>query len=321
MAFSIVQIRSLPSPSVTGIGWRRAAACVSAGNGQFFWLALLVIRYPEAARLQAVRMKNLAKRLDDSFLVSSFRVFAALMLREMITRYGRSFGGYIWAVVEPMAVIGMLSLVFSQFLDSPPYGESFLLFFSTGYLPFFFFISVAGQVGSGLSVNRELLQLPMVKPLDVLIARFVLAFLTLLFVSVIVFGIVSITVHHSLHIDPVALIAAFASASALGLGVGTLNAFLFALLPAWRQVWGLLSAPLMILSGIFYTLDSMPSQIQDVLIWNPLVHSVGITRAAFFPSYHADYANLGYVMALAVAMLLPGLFLIARYRWVVIDSR
>lgn len=266
-------------------------------------------------------MKSLTHWFEDSALARGFRVFAALLLREMVTRYGRSFGGYIWAIVEPMAVIGMLTLVFSQFLDTPPYGESFLLFFSTGYLPFFFFISVASQVGTGLSVNRELLQMPMVKPLDVLLARFVLAFLTLIFVSVIVFGIVSVSVRHSLHFDPVALIAAFGCASALGFGVGTFNAFLFALLPVWRQVWGLLSAPLMILSGIFYTLDSMPTHIQDVLVWNPLVHAVGITRAAFFPSYHAHYADLGYVLAIAVAFLLPGLYLIARYRWVVIDSR
>ena len=83
---------------------------------------------------------------------------------------------------SPYGLIGMLTLVFSQFLETPAYGESFLLFFATGYLPFYFFISVSSQVGTGLSVNRELLQLPMVKPLDVILARFMLAFLTLLVV-------------------------------------------------------------------------------------------------------------------------------------------
>ena len=46
----------------------------------------------------------MVRPLKNSLLVRSFRVFAALMLREMITRYGRSFGGYLWAVIEPMAV-------------------------------------------------------------------------------------------------------------------------------------------------------------------------------------------------------------------------
>jgi capsular polysaccharide transport system permease protein len=263
----------------------------------------------------------LAHWLDNTAVVRSFRVFAALMLREMITRYGRSLGGYVWAVVEPLAVIAMFSLVFSQFLDSPPYGESFLLFFSTGYLPFFFFLTVAGQVGGGLSVNRELLQLPMVRPLDLLLARFALAFLTLAFVAAIIFGIVSLTVRYTLHFDAGMLLAAFASAAMLGLGVGMVNAFLFALLPVWRQFWSLVSAPLMVVSGVFYALDSMPADVQALLVWNPLVHCVGITRHAFFPSYNADYASLFYVVAIAIAFLLPGLFLITRFRWILAESR
>jgi capsular polysaccharide transport system permease protein len=76
----------------------------------------------------------------------------------------------------------------------------------------------------------------------------------------------------------------------------------------------------MILSGVFYTLDSMPTHIQEVLAWNPLVHCVGQSRAAFYPSYRADYVDLGYVMVIAVATLLPGLYLITRYRAVVIDN-
>jgi capsular polysaccharide transport system permease protein len=161
----------------------------------------------------------------------------------------------------------------------------------------------------------------MVKPLDILLARFVLAFLTLLVVSAIIFGIVAVSVRHTLHSDPVALIAAFSSAALLGFGVGTLNAFLFAVLPVWRQLWGLLTAPLMVLSGVFYTLDSMPARIQQVLTWNPIVHCVGRTRATFFPSYRDEYVDLGYVVVVAVATLLPGLFLILKYRSVVIESR
>jgi len=161
----------------------------------------------------------------------------------------------------------------------------------------------------------------MVKPLEVILARFMLAFLTLLVVSAIIFGFVVVSVRHTLYYDPVALIAAFGSASVLGLGVGTLNAFLFAVLPVWRQLWGLLTAPLLVLSGVFFTLDSMPLHIQNVLTWNPLVHCVGRTRAAFFPSYRDDYVDLGYVIVVALATLLPGLFLILKYRSVVIDSR
>lgn len=55
------------------------------------------------------------------------RVLHALMLREMITRYGSSRLGYLWALLEPIGFIAMLSLIFSQISNSPPVGRSFAL--------------------------------------------------------------------------------------------------------------------------------------------------------------------------------------------------
>lgn len=50
----------------------------------------------------------------------TFRTVMALVLREMSSRYGRSPGGYIWAVLEPVGTILILSIAFSFMLRSPP---------------------------------------------------------------------------------------------------------------------------------------------------------------------------------------------------------
>ena len=39
------------------------------------------------------------------------RTVMALMLREMSTTYGRSPGGYLWAVLEPLGGIAMMTLI------------------------------------------------------------------------------------------------------------------------------------------------------------------------------------------------------------------
>ena len=57
------------------------------------------------------------------------RVLIALFIREMITRYGRSIGGYAWAILEPVGWILMLSAIFSSFIRTPPLGQNFPLFF------------------------------------------------------------------------------------------------------------------------------------------------------------------------------------------------
>ena len=67
------------------------------------------------------------------------RAIGALVLREMATTFGRSPGGWLWAVAEPVAVIALLSFAFSLAFRSPSLGTSFPLFYATGYLPFLLF--------------------------------------------------------------------------------------------------------------------------------------------------------------------------------------
>ena len=74
-----------------------------------------------------------------------FRTIAALMLREMSTTYGQSAGGYIWAILKPVGMIVILSLVFSLMVRKPYLGTNFMLFYATGYLPYSFFIPLLLQ--------------------------------------------------------------------------------------------------------------------------------------------------------------------------------
>ena len=47
------------------------------------------------------------------------RVIAALIIRDMSARFGRSAGGYFWALAEPLGGILLLSVAFQFALRSP----------------------------------------------------------------------------------------------------------------------------------------------------------------------------------------------------------
>ena len=64
------------------------------------------------------------------------RVIMALMLREMTTKYGRTPGGYLWAILEPIGMIIVLSFGFSLVMRSPSLGNSFIVFYASGFLVF-----------------------------------------------------------------------------------------------------------------------------------------------------------------------------------------
>ena len=114
------------------------------------------------------------------------RAVSALLLREMISTYGRSPGGYLWAVLEPIAAIAILSFVFSLILRAPSLGMNFPYFYATGYLPFFFYMQISQLMAASIRFSRPLLEYPSVTFLDALVARFILNALTHLLVFVVV---------------------------------------------------------------------------------------------------------------------------------------
>jgi capsular polysaccharide transport system permease protein len=241
-------------------------------------------------------------------------IIAALVVRETAARFGSSAGGYLWAFAEPIGGIVLLALAFSFIVQEPPLGDSFLFFYATGLLPFLMFNAVAGGAMNALAHNRGLLAYPVIRALDTILARAVLDALTYTAITLVILaGLVTALSLH-LPFDPVALTVCLILTAALGLGIGTGNALLVGLFPAWRQIWSVLNRPLFILSGVFFTLDSIPDEMEPYVWFNPVAHLVAALRAAFFGADQADPAGLAYTAAVALGLFVTGGALIHRHQ-------
>lgn len=243
----------------------------------------------------------------------AFRSIAALMLREMSTRYGRSPGGYIWAVVEPLGTILILGAGFSLLVRTPPIGNSFLIFYATGFLPFSLYQNLSNAVARSINFSRPLLRYPAVCWIDAVLARFTLNALTNILVAYLLMtGLLMATNTRTvLEIGPIVL--SFAQAMLLGLAMGTLNCAIIGLYPTWEMIWSIVTRPLFLASGIFFTFDSLPRTVQEILWWNPLIHIVGEMRSGFYPMYRAQYVDNTYVLTISLIVLLFGLLLMRRF--------
>lgn len=242
----------------------------------------------------------------------SLRTIAALILREMSTTYGRSPGGYLWAVLEPVAGIALLTFVFALFLRNPPLGDSFALFYATGLLPFLMFAEINNKVSQALNFSRALLAYPRITFLDAILARLLLNAMTQVMVAALIFGgmLELMETRTILHLEDAAM--AMMLAGLLGLGVGTLNCYLVTRFPVWQQVWGIAMRPLGLVSGIIHVFDMLPRELQTVLWFNPLVHVIGLMRRAFYVGYDAPYVSISYVTAVSLVCLALGLALLRK---------
>ncbi|WP_102223976.1 ABC transporter permease [Acidimangrovimonas sediminis] len=241
------------------------------------------------------------------------RNITALMLREMATTYGRSPGGYLWALIDPIGGIAVLTLVFTFFLRRPPLGDNFPLFYATGYLPFLLYNAVAQNLSQAILYSRPLLAYPRVTFLDALVVRFVLAFLTqVLAMYIVIAGIVAVFGLRP-WVDPWAAGNALGMAAALGAGVGTLNCYLMTAFPAWARIWAIVTRPLFLISGAFFLYEGLPLPAREVLWFNPLIHVTAEMRAGFYPTYEAAFVSSSFVYLAALTALAAGLMLLRRH--------
>ena len=248
------------------------------------------------------------------------RVIFALVVREMAARFDRSDGGYIWAILEPLGGILLLSIVFSVALRTPPLGTSFILFYASGNIPFRLYKTMSEKVSAAVTSNRGLLNYPVVTLLDAVFAKFLLNLLTMLVVAVILFTGIILILDLKVDLDLGAIFLGLLLAGLLGLGTGTLNCVLFGLYPVWKSIWKMVTRPLMFLSAVLHLYEIVPPGLQAIFWWNPLVHVMGIMRAGFYSTYHPQYISYSYVLAVALGTFVIGAYLMRRHASLLLDQ-
>lgn len=241
------------------------------------------------------------------------RTVLALMLREMSTQYGRTPGGYIWAIVEPLAAIIVLSIGFSLVLRTPSLGSSFLLFYATGYLPFNLYQTVSNTVARAISFSKPLLKYPAVTWVDAVLARFLLNSLTSILITILLVTGILAAIDSRAVLDLAPVVEAMALTMVLAIGVGVMNCAITGLFPIWEVAWSIISRPLFLASGIIYLYDDLPPLALDILWFNPLIHIIGLMRTGFYPTYTAPYVSVVFVLGVSLALLAMGLILLGRY--------
>jgi len=243
----------------------------------------------------------------------ALRTIAALVLREMSTRFGRTPGGYIWAVLQPLASILLLALAFSFIALNPALGTSFVLFKATGMLVFQMFRAPSRTVGVSINYSRALLAYPGVTWADAVIARFLLNSMVMIVVSMIILTGVVLVEGLNLILNWPMIIGSMVMTSALAFGFGVFNAFMSERFEVYDNLWNIVTAPLMIASGVLFLFDDLPQFAQEILWYNPLIHTVGMMRAGFYSVYQPQYVSLLYVLICALVPMVMGLVLMRRY--------
>ncbi len=233
----------------------------------------------------------------------------ALVLRETLSRYGQHKLGFLWALVEPIVMVGVFASVMGAIRGGDPGGIPIVLFMITGFVPFMMFRDPMNQMQGAIVSNRSLIGFPQVTTFDVIVARSVLECAILSMVFPVILILAQVVLGHSIRVEnPLGVLAACALLMTLGTGIGFLFAALAPVMPSSRQVsTALLGRPLFFSSGLFFTAESLPPTIREWLLWNPILHMLELLRSAFFYEFESTHASWHYATVWAVGALAFGM--------------
>ncbi len=241
------------------------------------------------------------------------------MLREMASTYGRSPGGYVWAIIQPIGFIVILAIGFSLVIKSPSLGTSFVLFYATGYLPFDMYSQLVTKIINSLNYSAPMLTYPRVTWLDAFLARFLLNILTLSAVFCIVICAILYFANTRAIITLGPILWGMCVAACFGLAAGMFNCLINGFFPVWDVIWKIANRPMFIASGVFFIYEDMPTLVQDILWWNPVLHATGLVRAGFYTSYDATYVSLTYCFGLCLVLILFATIFLKAYHGKILE--
>src|SRR5690554_7970604 len=84
-------------------------------------------------------------------------VLYALLLLELSSRFGKSRGGFLWVLVEPIAHLLVPILIFTYIRARAVPGVEYPVFLVYNFLPFLLFKAICLQIIDGTNANQGLL--------------------------------------------------------------------------------------------------------------------------------------------------------------------
>lgn len=242
------------------------------------------------------------------------RVIHALIIRELITRFGRENIGFLWMMVEPLLFAGLVSILWRLMRGSEEHGVSVMSFVLTGYIPLTLFRHVVSRSVSIFQANSGLMYHRQIQIVDFVIVRFVIemlgAMMAFLFIAALLLwaGIFPIPADPGLMIAGWLCYCAFCFAMALLIApLSEMSEVLEKFIPVTTYI-------MIPVSGSFTMVSWLAPSIRGYMLWSPFVHGVEMIRGGIWGAQVDVYYDPFYPLAVSAVVGAIGLALCRHVR-------
>lgn len=242
------------------------------------------------------------------------RVIHALMIRELITRFGRENIGFLWIMAEPLLFAGLVGFVWHFTHGPTEHGISIIAFVATGYIPITLFRHGVARSVAVFTVNQSLLYHRQIKIVDFILSRFIIELLggmmAYLFMAVVLitFGEFPVPSNIGLLIAGWLVYSLFCFSLCLIIGpLSEVSEAMEKFIPVTTYI-------MLPFSGLFYMVSWMTPEMRGFLLLSPFVNGMEMMRKGIWGDQITAYYNVWNPIICSLVAIMIGLVLCRRVR-------
>jgi lipopolysaccharide transport system permease protein len=253
-----------------------------------------IIRPPSFLRFDL--LGNLARLIEYRDLLYT------LSVHRVKVRYKQTALGISWAILQPLSIMLLFTLIFSLIVKMPSEGAPYAAFAYTALLPWTFFSTALSNGANGLVSNSQLIT-KVYFPREILPLTYVIASLFDLIIASSVMA--ALMIHYRVPLTANALYA-IPIILILTLFVSAISLFLSAMqvrfrdigvaMPLLLQVW-------MFATPVAYPLSAVPDRFRALYLLNPMVGIIENFRQVVLHGARPDFSSLGMAGLISVILL------------------
>jgi lipopolysaccharide transport system permease protein len=214
----------------------------------------------------------------------NWSLIGGMVRRDIIGRYSGSALGLLWSLFNPILMLGVYTFAFGyifkakwQGMNDDPFSFALVLF--PALLVFNYFAECVTRAPTLITGNPAYVK-KVVFPLEVLPVVVSLSALFHLFVGVTVWSVIFFSTGGKPHWSMLFVLPAIVPLVLFCLGTAWILASFGVYLRDVQQIIGVITSAMMFLSPVFYSVESVPSAIKDLIWINPLTSFIEMTRSA-----------------------------------------
>ncbi|MBA3440425.1 MAG: ABC transporter permease [Pyrinomonadaceae bacterium] len=225
-----------------------------------------------------------------------------LSVHRVKVRYKQSVLGFAWAILQPLSLMLIYTVIFSLIARMPSDGTPYAVFAYTALLPWTYFSTALTNATSGLVSHSNLIT-KVYFPREILPLTYVIAALfDLVVASSVLIGLllyyrVPLTLNALYAVPVILVLTLFVTAMALFFSAMQVRfRDVGVAMPLLLQLW-------MFASPVVYPLSAVPARLQNLYMLNPMAGIIENFRRAVLQGIAPDFYSLGVSALISVILL------------------